>query len=167
VKWVALPLHPEIPQQGQTLAELFAGQAFDLPRMLDRMQHVARELDLPVRERQRVSNSRRATELGKWAEGLGRGDEFHRAVFHAYFAEGVDIGNLDVLQNICSRLDLDPDEAGRVLAEGRCRDQVDEDWAYALRLGVNAVPTFLSGGRRVVGAQPYEVLRSLVAESKL
>jgi len=130
--------------------------------MLARLKQVADELKLPVRERRRVYNSRRATELGKWAEVQGRGDTFHEAIFRAYFAEGLNIADLSVLKEICSRTNLDPDEAERVLAEGIYKETVDDDWRYAVRIGVTAVPTFLAAGRAVVGAQPYEVLEGLV-----
>lgn len=134
--------------------------------MLDRLRQVAEELDLPVRERTRVYNSRRATELGKWAEEQGRGDDFHDAIFRAYFADGLNISDVAVLRETCSRLGLDPDEAERVLAEGGCRNAVDDDWNYARGLGVTAVPTFLAAGRAVVGAQPYEVLERLVKRAR-
>jgi len=130
--------------------------------MLDRLSQAADELGLALTERTRVYNSRRATELGKWAEAQGRGDAFHDAIFRAYFAEGLNISDVAVLREICSHLDLDPDEAERTLAEGDYRNAVDEDWDYSRKLGVTAVPTFLAAGRTVVGAQPYEVLERLV-----
>jgi len=130
--------------------------------MLDRLREAAEELGLPVRERTRVYNSRRATELGKWAEAKGRGDAFHEAIFRGYFAEGLNISDVAVLRDVCLRLGLDPGDAERALAQGEYRRAVDDDWDYARRLGVTAVPTFLAAGRAVVGAQPYEVLERLV-----
>jgi predicted DsbA family dithiol-disulfide isomerase len=130
--------------------------------MLDRLRQAADELGLAVTERTRVYNSRRATELGKWAEAQGRGDAFHDAIFRAYFAEGLNISDTAVLRETCSQLDLDPDEAERVLAEGEYKNAVDEDWDRSRKLGVTAVPTFRAAGRSVVGAQPYEVLERLV-----
>jgi len=130
--------------------------------MLDRLRQVAEELNLPVRERTRVYNSRRATEMGKWAEAQGRGDAFHEAIFRAYFAEGLNISDVGILRQVCARVGLDPEEAERSLTQGEYRSAVDDDWDYARRLGVTAVPTFLAAGRAVVGAQPYEVLERLV-----
>jgi len=138
------------------------GQPVNVQAMMDRLRQAAEELDLPVRDRARVYNSRRATELGKWAEAQGRGDAFHDAIFRAYFAEGLNISDVAVLREACSHLDLDPDEAERVLAQGEYGTSVDDDWDYSRRLGVTAVPTFLAAGRSVVGAQPYEVLERLV-----
>jgi predicted DsbA family dithiol-disulfide isomerase len=33
-------------------------------------------------------NSRLAQELGKWVETRGKGDQYHDAVFQAYFVDG-------------------------------------------------------------------------------
>ena len=40
---------------------------------------------------------------------------------------------------------------------------VDRDWTLAANLGVTGVPTFVFGDKGVVGAQPYEVLATLVS----
>jgi predicted DsbA family dithiol-disulfide isomerase len=162
VKWVAFPLHPETPDEGQTLEEMFAGRPIDIPAMQARFKEVADQLGLPVGELNRTFNSRRATELGKWAEEKGQGEPFHNAVFRTYFAEGSNIADMDVLHEICSSVSLDPKEAEKILTAGTYRDAVDADWNYSRELGVTAVPTFRAGERIVVGAQPYEVLEKLI-----
>jgi len=162
VKWVAFPLHPETPDEGKTLEELFAGRNIDIPAVKARLKQAADELNLPLTDRTMTYNSRRATELGKWAEALGRGDEFHDAAFRAYFAQGLNIAHMAVLKELCQDLGLDPAEAERVLTEGIYKKAVDDDWGYSRMLGVTAVPTFFAAGRSVVGAQPYEMLEKLV-----
>jgi predicted DsbA family dithiol-disulfide isomerase len=89
VQWRAFPLHPETPEGGLTLEELFAGRDIDIPSAMARLKKVARELDLPWGERKKTYNSRLAQELGKWAETKGKGDEYHDAVFRAYFVDGI------------------------------------------------------------------------------
>jgi predicted DsbA family dithiol-disulfide isomerase len=155
-------LHPETPEEGQTLQQLFAGRDIDIPAVMTRLRTVAAELNLPWRERTMTYNSRRATELGKWAEALGQGEVFHDAVFRAYFADGINIANIEVLKKLCRNLGLDPSEAEGVLEEGSYGKAVENDWLYSRQLGVTAVPTFLAAGRIVVGAQPYEILEKLV-----
>ncbi len=95
--WVAFPLHPEIPEEGLTLEELFRGRNSDMDEMMARLKRVAREEGLPLGDRRRTYNSRLAQELGKWAEEKGRGEDFHAAVFRAYFADGKNIGKQQVL----------------------------------------------------------------------
>ena len=98
----------------------------------------------------------------EFAREQGLFEPFHRAVFHAYFAEGRDIGKLDELRAIARTVGLD--EAGllQALDEGRYTAQVDGDYGLALRLGLNAVPAFIIGNRAILGAQPYEAFEQVM-----
>ena len=145
-----------------SLEELFQGRGLDLPSAMARLQQVAAELGLPWGRRTRTYNSRRAQELGKWAEASGRGDEFHLAVFQAYFAHGRNIADISVLQEIAGTIGLDARLAAEALAERTFQAAVDRDWEYSRTCGITAVPTFLVAGRQVVGAQPYRTLADLV-----
>ncbi len=160
VRYTLFPLHPETPDEGQTLEELF-GARMEVPAMLARLRAVAAELGLPFGERTHTYNSRRAQELGKWAEAQGAGEPFHAAVYRAYFAEGCNIARPDELAAIVAAVGLDAEEARRVLAEGRFAAAVDADWERARALGVTAVPTLDCAGRRLVGFQSYQAFRQL------
>ncbi len=146
-----------------SLEELFKGRGIDLPSSMGHLKKVAAELGLPWGMRARTYNSRRAQELGKWAEALGKGDEFHLAVFRAYFAEGRNIGDISVLGGIVTTIGLDSRMAEQALAERTFKEAVDRDREYSRACGITAVPTFMVDGRQVVGAQPYRVLEDLVA----
>ncbi len=160
VRWVAFPLHPETPEEGRDLADLFAGRGVDLPALLARLGRVAADLGLPLGERRRTYNSRRAHELEKWAETLGRGREFRAAAFRACFAYGRNLARPEVLADAADAAGLPAGEVAAVLAEGRFAAAVDGDWARARAQGVRAVPTHLLGARRLEGfAPPDELLR--------
>lgn len=165
MKWIAFPLHPETPEEGRTLEELFAGRDTDIPSMLDHLGKVAAECGLPFGMRSRTYNSRRAQELGKWAESLGRGEGFHLAVFKAYFADGLNIAKIPVLVDLAESVGLMGAE--EVLAKGTFNGAVDQDWSYSRACGITAVPTFLSNGRVVVGAQPYHVLEQWLINEQI
>lgn len=163
--WTAFPLHPEIPEEGMDLADLFAGRAFDLDAAQRRLRAVAAEVGVPLADRRSTSNSRRAQELGKWAEALGAGGAFHAAVYRAHFVEGRNIARPEELAALAAAVGLPADEARRVLEEGRFRAAVDADWRRSRDLGVRAVPTFLIGGRRIEGFRPYEELARLAEQA--
>jgi predicted DsbA family dithiol-disulfide isomerase len=165
VKWVAFPLHPETPDEGRTLEDLFSGRGLDIPQMLARLKRTASGLGLPFGTRTMTYNSRRAQELGKWAEDQGCGQAFHNSVFQVYFAQGRNIAQMAVLKDLAAAVGLNPVEAQQVLADGRYAEAVDQDWERSHQLGVTAVPTFVCNGRGLVGAQSYEALRHLVSAS--
>jgi predicted DsbA family dithiol-disulfide isomerase len=155
-------LHPETPEEGCSLEELFAGRGMDLTASMERLKRVANECSLPWGERTRTYNSRRAQELGKWAESVDKGDEYHMTVFQAYFANGLNIGKVSVLVQLAESLGLGGDKAEEILSRGTFKDEVDRDWGYSRTSGITAVPTFLVRRRVAVGAQPYNVLEELV-----
>ncbi|RPJ03963.1 MAG: hypothetical protein EHM36_11495 [Deltaproteobacteria bacterium] len=158
IKWIAFPLHPETPEDGMTLEELFAGRNYDIEKSKLRLKQVADELGLLLGERKKTYNSRLAQELGKWAESKGKGDLYHDAVFRAYFAEGINIGKVDDLVKIAESVRLSGKEARSVLEARTYREAVDEDWSRSRALGITGVPTFVVGRQATVGFQPYEAL---------
>jgi predicted DsbA family dithiol-disulfide isomerase len=130
--------------------------------MLARLRQVAGELSLPFGDRKMTFNSRLAQELGKWAEDQGRGDAFHNAVFLAYFHRGKNIARKPVLLQICSSVGLDPKAAEAVMDHRSCREAVDNDWQRSRQLGITAVPTFVLDDQRLVGAQSYAALETML-----
>lgn len=162
IKWIAFPLHPETPEDGMTLEELFAGRNYDIEKAKLRLKQVADELGLPLGERKKTYNSRLAQELAKWAESKGRGDLFHDAVFQAYFVDGKNIGKTDELVKIADSIGLPEKEAKSVLASRTYKEAVDEDWGRSHKLGITGVPTFVVGSQATVGFQPYEALEQFL-----
>jgi predicted DsbA family dithiol-disulfide isomerase len=158
---VQFPLHPDTPAGGIALSELFAGRGLDLNAMYSRMKSLMDAEGLPYARRERTYNSRLAQELGKWGDLAGQ-PAIHDALYRAYFVDGTDIGSVDVLVGVAKRVGLPANEARRILNERTFRTVVDRDWEHARALGVTGVPTFVAGGRAVVGAQSYEMLEQLV-----
>jgi predicted DsbA family dithiol-disulfide isomerase len=156
LRWSVFPLHPETPEDGLALAELFAGREGAIAEMQARLLRIAAAEGLPLAERTCTYNSRRAQELGKWAEAQGQGDLFRRAVYRAFFVEGRNIARVDELVRIAEAIGLPGDEARAVLAAGSFSAVVDADWQRAGELGITAVPTQICAGRRLAGFGPYD-----------
>ncbi len=161
LRWSVFPLHPETPEEGRELSDLFAGR-MDIDAMLQRLYQAADELGLPIGKRSRTYNSRRAQELGKWAEEQGVGEAFHMAVYRAYFVDGRNIALPEELELIAAGLGLDADMARQVIDTGSHAAAVDADWQRAAELGVSAVPTSIYQERALIGFQPYAYYRRLI-----
>ena len=144
------------------MEELFAGRNMDIPSAMIRLKKVAKELDLPWGERKKTYNSRLAQELGKWAETKGKGDEYHDAVFRAYFVDGKNIAKTDVLMGLVKVMGLPENEAREALQMRDFKASVDSDWALVDELGITSVPTFALNHQTLVGAEPYEVLEQFL-----
>jgi len=130
--------------------------------MIAGLKQTANQLGLPFGERTMTYNSRLAQELGLWAEELGHGESFHHAAFRAYFVDGSNLADLSILLKLAVSVGLPVEEARHILQTRSYGAKVDMHWQESRQLGINAVPTFIIGLNRLVGAQSYQALEELV-----
>ena len=78
--------------------------------------------------------SRKAFETAIFARESNRYDLVHRAIFKAYFEDGIDIGDTDALLDIAATCGIDPELLEESLAEGEFTDLVIEDEDFAQRI---------------------------------
>ena len=147
------------------MEQLFAGRPINVTEMVAHLQKVAADLGLPFGERTMTFNSRLAQELGKWAENQGRGEQFHRAAFRSYFADGKNIADSDVLVAVARSVGLSGRQAHHVIETRAYEQAVSDDWQLSYRSGVTAVPTFRLEEQLLVGAQPTAVLEKFLVDN--
>ncbi len=135
--------------------------------MMEHLKQVAFKLGLPFGERKKTYNSRLAQELGKFAEQKGKGDEFHKAMFRAYFVDGQNIGKPSILVELAESIHLNGKDVHKIIQDRTYKDAVDLDWKRSYELGVTAVPTFLFNHQRLVGAQNFETLEKLLMSNNV
>ena len=165
IQYRHFPLHPNTPNEGMTLEQLFAGRGMDIATAQARILERIRSEGLPYGQRTMTYNSRLAQELAMWATTQEGGDAIHDALFRAYFAEGKNLAKMDVLVNVVESVGLSSVVGQRVLDTRTYRDAVDADWQHCYESGVTGVPTFAVDNSFVVGAQPYAVLERLVVNA--
>ena len=123
------------------------------------MTGIADELGLPFCSPERIYNTGLAQELGIWASSMNMGDEFHRAVYSAYFAEGKNISDRLVLLDLVNGIGLSTKEAEQCLENREFKFCVNSDWQLSKEMDIVAAPTLLLNGDRLVGAHPYDRLQ--------
>lgn len=119
--------------------------------------------------RARRANTFDAHRLLWFAEPTGRQPQVKERLLKAYFTDGLDIGDRDVLAQCAGDAGLDQAEAAAFLAGRHGVTEVRHDIDEARELGISAVPTFVIEGKWAVpGAQDPEtfvqVLRKLAAK---
>lgn len=164
LRYTAFPLHPETPEEGMELSELFAGREALIEVMQTKLTLAAAIEGLPLTKRTRTYNSRLAQELGKWAESQGAGDPFHRAVYRAFFVDGINIALVDELIHIAGSVGLHADEARTALLSRRFAAAVDADWQRSREMKITAVPTHIYEGKRLAGFSSYDDFVSLIGK---
>jgi predicted DsbA family dithiol-disulfide isomerase len=109
-------------------------------------------------------HSRLAHEAAKWAEKQGRFEDYHYAVFRAFFGHGKDIGNKEVLKELATDLHLDGKALHVALENNEYTALVLADEEEARRIDVRAVPAFVVNGKvQAAGVQTVERLQELLA----
>jgi predicted DsbA family dithiol-disulfide isomerase len=99
----------------------------------------------------------------RYAVREGLGEMMVEALFHAYFADGVDIGDPERLAPIAGRIGLDARAAYAFLRSIEEAEAVHTENLRAHRLGINGVPCFIIAGQQAIaGAQEPEVLERLL-----
>lgn len=100
----------------------------------------------------------------RWA-GADRQDAMVERLFRAYFTEGRDIGDQEVLAALAGDVGLDATAIARRLATDEDRAEVEAEIDNAYRIGVTGVPGFILDGRyAVMGAQPAKTLADAIAQ---
>ena len=166
--WRPFLLNPDIPPGGVSRAE-FVARKFGGEDRARRLQNALAELgraegigfrfDLMGR----VPSSVNAHRLVRYAVREGLGEMMVEALFHAYFADGTEIGEVDRLATLAGRVGLDPNAALAFLRSGEEAEAVHTENLRAHRLGINGVPCFIIAGQQAIaGAQEPEVLERLL-----
>ncbi len=106
--------------------------------------------------------SRRAHEAAKWAENQNCFKKYNEALFRAFFEDGLDIGENEVLEKIAAKLNRDPENLARALDSNEYTKQVVADQEEARQIGINAVQAYVMQGKILAtGIQSAERLSTL------
>jgi predicted DsbA family dithiol-disulfide isomerase len=127
-----------------------------------RMQQVATAEGLTYNQRTHWYNSGPAHQAALWADQTGQGEVFRRSIYQAYFADGLNIADIEVLAGIAEGQGLDATDLRAVLRDERFRPEVERQFDLARDVGVTAVPAYVAGRYLLVGAQPYDVYTQLI-----
>jgi len=104
-------------------------------------------------------SSQEAAIASECANDQGAFWEFHDLLF-----ENQGDFNQNLFISFVEQLELNIEQFTSCQNDSTTRDEVLDDYATAQSLGANGTPTFFINGRRVVGAQPYEVFQKMIDE---
>ena len=123
VTWLPFHLHPEYPPEGITRAELEARYG---PRTQDRIREWFADEGLVYAPPPAiVSNTRLALELGEGAREEGVHRAYHDRVMDAYWAEGIDLSERAVREELARSVGMSDDGIARALDDRAWSPVVD------------------------------------------
>jgi predicted DsbA family dithiol-disulfide isomerase len=163
VEWQPFELHPETPRGGANVLGRL-GSSARAAVFTNNILGLARESGLAMRMPAVIANSHLALEAAEFARAHGGFEPYHRALFRAYFEEGRDIGEAEVLCDLARACEVDDQALRQTLAESAYAEQVDRITAEARADEILSTPTFIfEAGFRLVGAQDYDVFASVAS----
>ena len=163
VEWRPFELHPETPTTGADLRGRL-GTPDRVRAYTENIIALAEDSGIPMHMPVVVANSHRALEAAEFAREHGGFDAYHRALFHAYFEDARDIGDIDVLCDIARSCGVDDQHLRQALTDERYRPAIDAITNAARADEVLSTPTFIyQGGFRLTGAQDYAVFASITS----
>ena len=172
VHWNPFQLNPDMPKEGRDRAAYRAqkfGSAERVREMDERVTGAAANVGLPFRLDliQRTPNTLDAHRLIWLAGREGVQDAVMEAVFIAYFTEGRDIGDRDVLAECAALGGMDRALVADFLGgEVAAQEMLAADRA-AREAGVNGVPSFfLDGYGLYSGAMPAETMAEALRKGR-
>lgn len=133
-------------------------------------QDVARwckRMDVPCKPPPITTDPTPAALLSFAAEDAGCLREYVKAVMWQEWAEGRDIGETAVLEQVAEDVGLGRAAVAAALADQSHRERLQENWAEAVSLGVIGVPTFVVGDQIFWGNDRIDFLEEHLAEQGL
>lgn len=166
VRWLPFQLDPTIPPEGLDRAEYLENKFGDdekVRAMHEQLAAIGRDegLALLFADITRSPNTLDAHRAIRFSaeEGLVAQGALIERLFEAYFTEGEDISDLDVIERAAEEAGLDSGTLRERLESDEDVELVREEIQRARAIGVEGVPCFIFENKLVVmGAHPPEVL---------
>lgn len=166
LEWHSFQLDPDISNErdgGRSvyayLAERKGISLQESEQLHDQVTEMARASGLTYNfDKAVVANSFDAHRLIQLAKTKGLGSQAEEYLFRAYFTEGRNFADHEVLRQLGVDIGLDPGEVDRVLTTDIFADAVRRDIREAAQIGIQGVPFFVFNRKYAVsGAQPVQV----------
>ena len=157
-------LNPWVPPEGMSRDEYLIAKFGSVERYNANNQRVADAAEhvglVYAREKiKRQPNTLDCHRLILWASETGKGAQMKQRLMEAYFADGGDLSDREVLVRAAVDIGMDADATRAKLASDQDVARVSAEAEQAKQAGIDGVPCFIFGGLIAVsGAQPPEYL---------
>jgi predicted DsbA family dithiol-disulfide isomerase len=164
VTWRPFELNPDMPAEGADRAAYLAARIGTPERVAEAHAELKRQgeasgIEFRFDLIERVPNTRRSHLLMAHAARFGRQTIVMDRVMRAYFEEGCDIGDVEVLVRLGVEAGLTEHESRAALILRAGQDGVIAAERHASVLGITGIPTFIFDGQYTIsGAQDVGTL---------
>ena len=164
-------LDPSMPREGRDIHELLAQKYGMTPEQVSASQENIRQrgeavgFEFRMDRRTRSNNTFDAHRLLHWAGLEGHQVALKRALLKAYFTDGGDPSDPELLARVAGEVGLDAERARRILAGDEFAAEVRERERFYLDAGIHSVPAVIVNDRHLIqGGQPPEVFEQALRQ---
>jgi len=168
IRWRPYMLDPTIPPEGldrqQYMLAKFGPEK--LKTIHDPLVEAGNELGVPFNfdAITRTPNTLDAHRLIRWAHTVERQHETAERLFMAYWNEGLDVSDRDVLAKCAGESGINAQQIRELLDSEQDVEETKAEIQHATNIGVTGVPTFIfAQSYALVGAQSPEVLADAIS----
>jgi predicted DsbA family dithiol-disulfide isomerase len=172
IEWKSFQLNPQMKTEpGRSINDYLAetkGWTSDYAEQVtDHVTNLASEVGLEYNmDKSVVANSFDAHRFVQFAKTKGKGDEAEEQLFKAYFTDGKNTADHEILIELGTAIGLDALELRKVLEGTRFSDEVRKDIYEAQQVGARGVPFFVLDRKYAVsGAQQPETFLGALEKS--
>ena len=168
IRWRPYMLDPTIPPEGLDRQEYMLAKfgPEKLKTIHDPLIEAGRELGVPFNFDviTRTPNTLDAHRLIRWAHTVERQHEMAERLFMAYWSEGLDVGDRDVLAKCAGDSGINAQQIRELLDSDQDVEETKAEIQHASNIGVTGVPTFIfAQSYALVGAQSPDVLADAIS----
>jgi len=161
IEWRAFEIHPDTPKEGIAISDYFRNYNMDAAKK--HLERFGRDVGMKMNN-DTLANSHLSLKANEFAKKHNKQDEFHMAIFKAYFEEARNIGRIEVLLEIAESVGLNKLELKTYIESEEAEQAIEASSNEARELGITGVPTFIIGDAMIVGAQSYKVLKEAITK---
>ncbi|MGX9351664.1 DsbA family oxidoreductase [Shimia sp. W99] len=169
--WHPFELNPDMVPEGENTGEHIARKYGSTPEQSASARAHLTQLGADLgftfafTPESRIYNTFNAHQLLHWASDMGKTQDLKLALFDAYFTDGKDVSDPEILIAVAEAVGLDGDEARAVLNDQRFAHTVRDKEAFWTSRGVSGVPTMIFDARQATsGAQGVDTFTQVLTQ---
>ena len=156
IHFLPFQLNPDMPAQGQLIADYFQQRmGWDAKKLAEYQASLietgkAANVIYDFSKRTHYYNTHKGHCLIHWAEKFGQHQALNELMITAYFTQGKNLNDENVLSELVEELGLEPNEALKALRDPSLEKELNDKKKRVDALNITSIPAFLINGKHLV-----------------